>query len=119
MTHTLSYKQMKKIVSKIIITAVLASATACSDRFIDLSPQGQQTSATFFQTEEHFQQAVNAAYVPLRGLFEFDYYLAEARSDNTHYERSSVRGTAHEMRENIPDFTEEANNNMVFNFNQF
>src|SRR3546814_1384279 len=106
MTHTLSYKQMKKIVSKIIITAVLASATACSDRFIDLSPQGQQTSATFFQTEEHFQQAVNAAYVPLRGLFDFDYYMPAARSDNTHYERSSVRGTATHMGERLPASTE-------------
>lgn len=104
---------MKKIY---FITAVLMIAgSSCDDSFIDLSPEGQQSSASFFQTEPQLRQAVIAAYVPLRNLMENDYFLAEMRSDNTHYERSVTRGTAYEMRDNIADFANDASNNYVYN----
>lgn len=101
---------------KIYITAValLFSAASCNDSFIHLAPHGQQSSATFFQTEEHFAQAIAAAYVPLRGLVETDYLTAEMRSDNTHFERSQVRGVSHERRENIANFQVEAGNTFVY-----
>lgn len=104
---------MKRIY--LLIAVVFLAGTSCDDSFIDLAPEGQQSSASFFRTEPQLRQAVIAAYVPLRNLYENDYFLAEMRSDNTHYERSVTRGTAYEMRDNIADFANDASNNYVYN----
>lgn len=104
---------MKKIYC---IVAMLAfTGSSCDDNFIDLVPESQQSSASFYQTEQQFRQAVIAAYVPLRDVMENDYFLAEMRSDNTHYERSPIRGTAYEMRDNIADFVDNSSNNYIYN----
>lgn len=103
---------MKKIYSVIFVAAI--SAASCKKSFIDLTPEDQQSSATFFTTEAQFRQAVNAAYVPLRTLENYDYFTGEMRSDNTHYERSPTRGTQFEMRDNIADFVNDASNTYVY-----
>ena len=94
----------------ITIFALLALvASSCKKNFIELSPQDQPSSATFFQTASQFQQALVAAYTPLRDLMTNDFYTGEMRSDNTHYQFYQVnRGTAYVYRENIADFTDQA-----------
>jgi len=100
---------MKKISSFLIILLVIASS--CKKSFIDLAPKDSQSGATFYQTEDQFRQALNATYQPLRDLLNNDFYTAEMRTDNTHYEYYEVnRGTAYQYRENVADFTDGANN---------
>jgi hypothetical protein len=54
---------MRNIIFALSATLLLA---ACSDDFLDRKPKGQLTSETFFQTEEHAVQAVNAIYANFR-----------------------------------------------------
>jgi len=101
---------MKKIyiLASIIGLTVVSS---CKDDFIDLVPEDQVSAVTFYQTEAQFNQAVTTAYVPLRDLLVNDYFTAEMRSDNTHYQPyPSNRGTAYLYRESIADFTDNPTN---------
>jgi hypothetical protein len=92
----------------ILILMLALTGSSCNEDFIDLAPEDQQSSETFFQTEAQFRQAVTAAYSPLRDLLVNDYFTAEMRSDNTHYEYYAInRGTAYTQRETIADFTDD------------
>ncbi|GAA4780645.1 RagB/SusD family nutrient uptake outer membrane protein [Olivibacter ginsenosidimutans] len=83
---------------------------SCKESFIDLSPEDTQSGNTFYQTEDQFRQALAAAYQPLRDLMTNDYFTAEMRTDNTHYQYNDVdRGTANQYRENIANFTDPTN----------
>lgn len=100
---------MKKIY--IIISIFAFTVSSCKKGFIELTPKDQYSSATFYQTEPQFRQAIAAAYVPLRDLMVNDYFTSEMRSDNTHYQPyPSNRGTAYIYRENIADFTDNPTN---------
>ena len=101
----------KRIYFSIIILSIIG--VSCSDSFIDLVPEDQPSSKTFFQSEEQFRQAVLAAYVPLRGVVDDEFHVSEMRSDNTHYEKLGHTGTAYRNREDIADFTNEASNGVV------
>ena len=89
---------------------------SCKKSFIELAPQDSPSSASFFQTEEQFRQALIAAYNALRGLMNVDFYTAEMRSDNTHYENYAVnRGDGYVHRENIADFLDHPTNSYIAN----
>jgi len=99
---------MKKIATLLVIGLL---ASSCKKSFLELTPQDQYSPGNFFQTESQFRQAVNAAYTPLRDLLVNDYFTAESRSDNTHYDYNSTqRGTAYLQRETISDFTDDPTN---------
>lgn len=99
---------MKKIY---IIIMLALGVTSCKKGFIDLSPEDQISGINFFKTEAECRQALVAAYTPLRDFLDNDFYTAEMRSDNTHYEFYQInRGTAYYMRENIADFTDDPTN---------
>lgn len=93
---------MKRI---IIITCLLCFVLAsCNDKFLEIYPETALSSETFFKTESDFQQAVNAAYVPLRSIVnDRAWLLGEMHSDNTYYARNILFG-ATEQQENIADF---------------
>lgn len=94
---------MKKIF--ILFTILAVTAAACKQSILDLAPEDQYTSATFFKTEAQFRQAIAGAYVPLRDVMTNDFHSAEMRSDNTHYQSFAAnRGAAYVNRENIDDF---------------
>lgn len=104
-----NFIEMRKNIFIIASVLLGLSAASCKKSFIELSPQDQASSATFYQTEAQFRQALVAAYTPLRDLLTNDFYTAEMRSDNTHYQYyRSNRGTAYVYRENIADFTDQA-----------
>ena len=78
--------------------------TSCKDDFLSIVPETQLSSATFFTKEADFQQAVNAAYVPLRTIFnDRAWLLGEMHSDNTYYGRNPLFG-ATEQQEDLADF---------------
>lgn len=73
-------------------------------KFLDLKPETALTSETFFKNESDFKQAVNAAYVPLRPIFnDRAWVLGEMHSDNTYYPRNILFGAV-DATENVADF---------------
>ncbi|KGE14469.1 RagB/SusD family nutrient uptake outer membrane protein [Sphingobacterium deserti] len=98
----------KKFAICILATGIL-SLSSCQD-FLDLAPDDQLSGSNFYKTEADFTQALHAAYNPLRSVGP-DYYTAEMRSDNTHYEYNPTnQGTAIYMRQDIADFTNNSSN---------
>jgi hypothetical protein len=91
--------------TKYIATWLLAlTLSGCSEEFLTVVPETALSSATFFVTESDFQQAVNAAYVPLRQMYnERKWVLEEMHSDNTYYARNTLYGAV-DATENVADF---------------
>lgn len=91
---------------KKIIIACLAGflITGCRDEFLTVIPETQLSSGIFFVSESDFKQAVNAAYVPLRQMFnERAWVLEEMHSDNSYYARNTLYGAV-DPTENVADF---------------
>jgi starch-binding outer membrane protein, SusD/RagB family len=94
---------MKKIIMLTLILGLLQ--TSCNKDFLNVTPETNLATATFFKTETDFQQAVNATYVPLRTIVnDRGYLLGEMHSDNTYYARNTLFG-ATEPQEDIADFS--------------
>jgi starch-binding outer membrane protein, SusD/RagB family len=88
---------------------------ACQDDFLTITPETALSSATFFTKEADFQQAVNAAYVPLRTIVnDRAWLLGEMHSDNTYYGRNPLFG-ATEQQEDIADFAIPTSNGITAN----
>ncbi|WP_345161642.1 RagB/SusD family nutrient uptake outer membrane protein [Pontibacter saemangeumensis] len=88
----------------IFILLVGATLTGCKDDFLEIVPETSLSSATFFTKPADFQQAINAAYVPLRSIVnDRAWLLGEMHSDNTYYARNPLFG-ATEQQEDIADF---------------
>jgi len=76
----------------------------CKNEFLNVVPETNLSSATFFKSESDFTQAVNAAYVPLRTIVnDRAWLLGEMHSDNTYFARNPLFG-ATEQQEDIADF---------------
>lgn len=74
---------MKKSILYIISGFIFLSS--CSEDFLNLSPETSLSSATFFKTEAHFEQALVSAYERLRPIAYHGIFMDEMRSDNTLY----------------------------------
>jgi hypothetical protein len=108
---------MKKTLISILSLAILLSS--CSDSFLDLPSETSLSTTTFYKTESDFQQGVNAAYAPLRSVYNGTtgvnisgaWAMGEMHSDNTYYihnpgYRALVDGEA------IANFTVQASNSI-------
>jgi len=91
--------------TRYIATWLLTLALAgCREEFLTVVPETALSSATFFVTQSDFQQAVNAAYVPFRQMYnERAWVLEEMHSDNTYYARNTLYGAV-DPTENVADF---------------
>ncbi|MDD3787111.1 MAG: RagB/SusD family nutrient uptake outer membrane protein [Petrimonas sp.] len=71
----------------ILITILLISGLllSCKDSFLNLYPETNITSASFYKTASHFDQALNAAYTGLRSIAYDGLFMDEMRSDNAFY----------------------------------
>lgn len=103
---------MKKHIITILTAGLLL--TGCEE-FLTIVPETSLSSATFFKTENDFQQAVNAAYVPLRTIAnDRSWLLGEQHSDNTYYARNILFG-ATEQQEDLADFADPVTNGISSN----
>jgi len=103
--------------TKVIATCLIGLGLAACTKNLDVVPETSLSSATFFTQEADFKQAVNAAYVPLRTIYNnFDWLLGEMHSDNTYYYRNILFG-ATEQQENIADFSLPTANGVTTNTN--
>lgn len=83
---------MKKL---IYIAALGLALTSCNKDTLNLTPQTQLSSASFFKNASEFNQALTGAYTNLRGIAFMGIYEDEMRSDNTFFTiYSADRGTA-------------------------
>lgn len=105
---------MKKYI--ILLLAATLGLTSC-DEFLTVVPETQLSSATFFKTETDFEQAVNAAYAPLRNIInDRAWKLAEMHSDNTYYGRNVLFGAV-DPQEDLADFSVPEANGVTANGN--
>ncbi|HEV7346933.1 RagB/SusD family nutrient uptake outer membrane protein [Telluribacter sp.] len=89
----------------------------CGEDFLTVVPETALSSATFFKSEADFQQAVNGAYVPLRGIHNgASLLLSEQHSDNARYVRNILFG-ATENQGNLADFNVPTANGITTNSN--
>lgn len=101
-----------RLIAAVILIITISS---CKKSFLDLPSQTSLTGAVYFKTQGDFEKAINAAYAPLRDLYNGTggaYAMGEMRSDNTTYKYNpNDRGTI--QPEFIKDFNEDANNGVI------
>ena len=100
----------------ITLASLVVLGVSCSD-FLNIPSETSLSSETYYKTQSDFEQAVNGAYAPLRGLYngnEGAWAMGELRSDNTTYKfNPNDRGTI--QGEYIKDFIEESDNTIPLN----
>lgn len=93
---------MKKYIIGLVAASLIL--TSCED-FLTIVPETSLSSATFFKNQKDFEQAVNAAYAPLRTIYNDRAWLtAEMHSDNTYYARNPLFGAV-DPQEDLADFS--------------
>ncbi len=68
----------------IVLTGIFI-LSSCSQSFLDLYPETNVTSASFYKTMTHFDQALNASYTGFRNIANNGLFMDEMRSDNAFY----------------------------------
>jgi len=68
-----------------ILLSGLIWLSSCDKDFLNLSPETSITSASFYKTATHFDQALNASYVAMRAIALNGIFMDEMRSDNTFF----------------------------------
>ncbi|MGY3055296.1 hypothetical protein ACVWYG_003511 [Pedobacter sp. UYEF25] len=94
---------------KFLIIIAIASLSACKKDFLNLNPKTSLSSATFFKDKGQFDQALSAAYVPLRGIVHTAIYMDEMRSDNAFFTRYGANRGLETSTESLATFLDDAN----------
>lgn len=103
---------MKKYIIGLLSASLFL--TSCED-FLTVVPETQLSSATFFKNQNDFEQAVNAAYAPLRTITnDRSWLLSEMHSDNTYYARNVLFGAV-DNQEDLADFSVPESNGTTAN----
>lgn len=106
-----------KIYKYIVLLGFTISINSCTNNFLDIPSETTLSSAIYYKSQSDFEQAINGAYAPLRGMYngnEGAWAMGELRSDNTTYKfNPNDRGTIH--GEYIKDFIEQADNIIPLN----
>jgi len=97
-----------------IIILVAAGISSCKKSYLELNPTTSLSSASFYKDLNQFQQALNAAYTPLRVIVNTGFYQDEMRSDNTFFSiYFANRGLS--AQEGYAEFTDDAQSSAVPN----
>ena len=94
---------------KYLFIIVIASLFACKKDFLNLVPKTSLSSASFFKDKGQFNQALIAAYVPLRSVVHTGFYMDEMRSDNTFFTRYNANRGLETSTESLAGFLDDAN----------
>jgi tetratricopeptide (TPR) repeat protein len=107
---------MKKSVYLSIFISFLFGLQSCSNDFLEIPPKGSVTTANFYKTQSHFDQALIGAYASIReakGSIA-SWVMGEMRSDNTHYEYNNLnRGIALSEREDTAGFLDDNSSSYI------
>ncbi|MGI4884050.1 MAG: RagB/SusD family nutrient uptake outer membrane protein [Janthinobacterium lividum] len=108
---------MKKNPAFLLSLGLLLAATGCKKDFLDLQPQATISADGFFKTQDQVQQAVNAAYAPVRTLGNvYAWVFGEMRSDNTTFQYNDRNRGYESQREFVDEFLVSANSESVQDF---
>ncbi|WP_217607167.1 RagB/SusD family nutrient uptake outer membrane protein [Chitinophaga sp. GbtcB8] len=88
---------------------------SCGKDFLNVYPETSLSSAGFYQTQAQLEQALVAAYAPLRSIVNTGVYMDEMRSDNTFFTRYSANRGFEPSRESLPEILDDANSSAVVN----
>ena len=106
---------MKKILNIISITALIL--TACSEDFLQITPEASLTSGNFYKTKAELEQALVGAYAmlrPTKGFNDQTYSMGEMRTDNTHFEFNTTnRGQQYVEREDADEFVDDSQSGLT------
>jgi hypothetical protein len=94
---------------KYLFIIVIASLFACKKDFLNLVPKTSLSSASFYKDKGQFNQALIAAYVPLRSVVHTGFYMDEMRSDNTFFTRYNANRGLETSTESLATFLDDAN----------
>lgn len=101
---------MKKNI--ILLLTTILFLVSCNESFLEIPSKTSLSTPIYFSSQGDFEQAINGAYAPLRGLYNGingAWVMGELRSDNTTYKYNpNDRGTI--WPEYIADFIEENTN---------
>jgi hypothetical protein len=81
---------------------------SCKEDFLNLSPETSITSASFYKTATHFDQALTASYVAMRAIALNGLFMDEMRSDNTFFTLYSGDRGPYLSTEVLAEFLEDA-----------
>lgn len=106
-----------KIYKYITLLGITFFISSCTNNFLDIPSEMTLSSPIYYKSQSDFEQAINGAYAPLRGMYngnEGAWGMGELRSDNTTYKfNPNDRGTT--QGEYIKDFIEQADNRIPLN----
>ena len=88
---------------------ILIGLSSCSNDFLDLTPESQLSSSSFFVDKAQFDQALASAYGPLRSVVHASIFMDEMRSDNTFFTRYSANRGFETSTESLALFLDDAN----------
>lgn len=95
--------------------ALLFVLTGCSDDFLNINSKTSLSTTVYFRTQSDFEQGINGAYAPLRGMYNNNngaWAMGELRSDNSTYKYNpNDRGTI--SAEFINDFLDDSANGII------
>ena len=95
---------MKNKIFYIILVGL--GLSSCKKQFLTQTPPTSLSSASFYKDLNQFQQALNAAYTPMRVMVNAGFYQDEMRSDNTFFSiYFANRGLS--AQEAYPEFTDD------------
>lgn len=94
---------------KFLFIIAIACLCSCKKDFLNLLPETSLSSASFFTNKGQFNQALVAAYVPLRTVVHTGIYMDEMRSDNAFFTRYNANRGLETSTESLAEFLDDAN----------
>ena len=76
---------MKRILFLFIVISISVSFSSCKEDFLVLYPETSITSASFYKTKTHFDQAIVSSYERVRTIARTGMFMDEQRADNCHF----------------------------------
>lgn len=98
---------MKKVIISVLAIVALLGGSSCSNSFLDLNPETNISSNTFYKNKSHFEQALIASYTGLRNIAYIGLFMDEMRSDNAFYTFYSADRGAYNRTEVIALFLDD------------
>lgn len=76
------YKISNQAVYQRILLLLLSMSAACTNNFIDLQPESTTTVDLLYETDSHFQDAVNACYTALQTQYQSFWIFADVPGED-------------------------------------
>ncbi|QNL51907.1 RagB/SusD family nutrient uptake outer membrane protein [Olivibacter sp. SDN3] len=76
------YQNSKRLYFRGLLFFLLTLSVSCSKNFIDLAPESTTTTDLLYQTDSHFQDAVNACYTAMQEQYQNFWIFADVPGED-------------------------------------